>query len=155
MPLQKNQYSILHIAKKQCGLSDDAYRMVLKNTGGAYSATQLDNASFERVMAVMESQGFIDSVHGAGYWTSKSGQRGSGMANERTVDHIVRLAKSCRYCVPAMCEKFSGGRTPYPEKLSSGEAWKLIEMMKAANGREAARQQKIMEDNRAQQALPF
>lgn len=154
MPLQKNQYANLRVARQQLKLTEEQYRMVLKNTGGAHSAKDLNNATFEAVMAVFEAQGFKDSK-GEMYWTRKSEQRATGASNERQVYLIERLAKACRYSVPSMCEKFSGGRTPFPEKLTSSEAWKLIEMMKAANAREAARQEKIMEDDRAQQALPF
>lgn len=153
MPLTRAQYQILHVAKRQCDLTDDAYRTILRSTAKVFSAKDLDNSGFEQVMAVMEVQGFVDSVHGDGYWTRKSEQRTSGLANERQIDLINRLAKSCRYCVPAQCEKFSKGRTPYPKKLTSGEAWKLIEMMKAANARNS--RTPITEDQHAQPSLPF
>jgi hypothetical protein len=56
------------------------------------------------------------------------------------VHRVEILSRQVRYCLPAMCEKFSGGRTQIPEKLTPGEAYKLIEMFTAVIRREAVNQ---------------
>ena len=54
---------------------------------------------------------------------------------------IRKLAEGGRYQLPALCERFSAGRAARPEELRPREAWKLIEMLKAAAGREARSQE--------------
>jgi hypothetical protein len=63
---------------------------------------------------------------------------------------IRELAKVQRYDLAAQCLKFSGGRTDQPEKLAPREAWKLIEMFKAAASREASHR---FTEDRSQPAL--
>ncbi|WP_176724160.1 regulatory protein GemA [Desulfoplanes formicivorans] len=48
----------IHIAKKDLGLSDDAYRAILAEVGGAESAGDLDSYGLTRVVAHMRKLGF-------------------------------------------------------------------------------------------------
>lgn len=138
--LSKSQIQLIHIAKHQAGLNDEAYRTVLRSVGGVKSSKELSQGDYERVMAIFEQHGFIDARHGAGYWGRKT-ERAELFANERTVRKIEELAATPgqRYALPALCRQFSQGSTEQPAKLRPGEAWKLVEMLKAAIDRESLR----------------
>lgn len=119
--------------------------MILRNTGRVASSKDLDNAGVEDVMAVFEDMGFDSHPRGKTYWRDKVKRRASGRGGERQVDLIRRLAAGHRYSLEALCLRFSGQRTENVEKLTSREAWSLIEMLKATAAREARanRQQKL------------
>ena len=135
--LQKTQIQLIHIAKAQTGLSDAAYRTVLRSVGGVGSSKELSQGSFERVLAIFEQHGFIDAKHGAGYWQGKV-DLAERFANARMIQKINELAATPgqRYALPALCGRFSQGRADHPSKLRPAEAWRLIEMLKAAIARE-------------------
>jgi phage gp16-like protein len=152
MALSNLQYRTVHIAAKQLGLNDDQYRMVLRNVADVESATVLDNVTFEQVMATFEEQGYRDPNKPGDYWRSKLNSR-SRFANERLVRRVEILSRQVRYCLPAMCEQFSNGRTQIPEKLTPGEAYKLIEMFTAVIKREAIKQSNVTEDAHVQPSL--
>lgn len=57
MPSQKNLAKI-HIAKKDLGLTDDAYRDVLRNITGKDSSAKLTDNQALRVLRYFESRGF-------------------------------------------------------------------------------------------------
>lgn len=48
----------IHIAKKQLGLDDDAYRAMLRGVAGVESAKQLSAVAATRVLAHLERSGF-------------------------------------------------------------------------------------------------
>lgn len=50
--------AIIHIAKKQLGLSEDDYRAMLQSYGGASSSAKLDHAGRQRVLAYLDGIGF-------------------------------------------------------------------------------------------------
>ena len=136
------QLYLIHKAARAVNLIDadkneQRYRMLLKNTAGVDSAKDLNQAQFEDVMAVLEDEGF----RGGGsptYWRDKVAARGS-QANARQLKLINDLhAANPRYALAALCKRFSSDRVDRPERLYPREAWKLIEMLKASNAREAA-----------------
>lgn len=110
-------------------LNDGQYRTLLRTVAGVSSSKELDNRGLEAVMAVFEELGFVDRVHGVGYWGRASGRR--------LIHYVKRLAGDSRYNLAALVLKFSGGRTDNPDKLLPREAWKLVEMLKASNARES------------------
>lgn len=57
MPTRK-QLALAHVAKKQLGMDDDAYRTVLMRAAGVRSARDLDAAGFEAVMDEFGRLGF-------------------------------------------------------------------------------------------------
>ena len=57
MALTRKQYAVIHIAKKQLGLSDEAYRDTLRTMAGVERSRDLDQAGFELVMHGMVSLG--------------------------------------------------------------------------------------------------
>jgi len=58
MPLPRSKIAVLHVAKKQLGLNDDAWRDLLARVAGVTSSTDLDEHGFEGMMQVLESAGF-------------------------------------------------------------------------------------------------
>ena len=141
-------------ARRQLQLNDAQYRTLLKNVARVESSKDLDNAGVEDVMAVFEDMGFQQHPAGPTYWRDKVAARGN-RANARMVQKIEMLAGQQRYCLPALCERFSGGRAQTPIDLTPAEAWKLIEMLKSAAAREATPRTspKVKEDRHAQASL--
>jgi len=54
----RNKFSIIHVAKKQLGLDDDAYRTVLASAGVASAKDIKTDAQFNTVMSAFQSLGF-------------------------------------------------------------------------------------------------
>lgn len=133
------QVRLIQLARKRVGWNEAQYRMALLNAGGVKSSKQLDQASFENVMAVLEDSGFADERYAADYWRGRVAARGS-MCGPRMLHKIEELAPLQRYPLAALCERFSAGRTDQVRKLAPREAWKLIDMLKAVIAREGARQ---------------
>ncbi|MBC8107734.1 MAG: DUF1018 domain-containing protein [Anaerolineae bacterium] len=129
------QLRMIHIASRQVGLNDRQYRMVLQSIAQVDSAKYLDNVQIEDVMAVFEEKGFRQKGQPEDYWRQKVTQRGR-FANARMVHKIESLGRSVRYCVPAMCERFSKGRAQTPGQLTPHEAYGLIEALKDIYQRE-------------------
>jgi Protein of unknown function (DUF1018) len=131
------QIKLIHVAATQAGLSREDYKTILRNCGGVESCKQLDQAGYEDCMATIEDCGFRERDKPGDYWREKVRRRGHS-AGSRQVYKIHELALRSRYELAAMCKRFSADRVEEPEQLTPREAWKLIEMLKAANGRENA-----------------
>ena len=86
MALTTNQIGILHVAKRQLGLSDDAYRDALRLNGGVESSTQLDLAGFKAVMTHFEACGFVSTANRRNY-----GKRKGMMATAAQVGFVRDL----------------------------------------------------------------
>ena len=130
-----SQLRTIHHGARSVGLTDAAYRVLLRNVGGVESSKDLDNPGVEDVMAVLEDLGFTGHPMGATYWRNKVRLRGSE-CGARMAHKIRELAAMSRYALEVMVEKFSDGRTCIVERLHPREGWKLIEMLKAAEKRE-------------------
>lgn len=48
--MDKNKLAVIHIVKKELGLSDEDYRDILEKYAGVRSAKDLDNKGFRRLM---------------------------------------------------------------------------------------------------------
>jgi hypothetical protein len=137
--LNSKQLTNVHIAVKQLGLTDDAYRMILRNVAGVGSAKDLGNVTFEDVMAVLEDNGFRQFGKPENYWRAKVATRGTS-AGSRMAFKVRELHQRFdRYPLDALCRRFSQGRTDQVDRLYPKEAWQLIEMLKAAIVREEQR----------------
>lgn len=136
MPTPK-QITTIQLGRRRVGLNDAQYRLLLLNVAGVESCTKLDNRGVENVLAVLEALGFDGHVNGPTYWQEKAASRGE-RAGERMVHLIEQLAPGVPYPLGALVRKQSAGRTDVAADLRPGEAWKLIEMLKAAAARSAA-----------------
>ena len=56
--------AVLRVAKSQLALEDDSYRAILSVQGGVESATELDDAGFDRVMTRLRELGFVSTARG-------------------------------------------------------------------------------------------
>ena len=85
MALSRKQISLIHVAKKQLGLTDEHYRAILRALTGCESSKHLDQRDFEAVMQHMASLGFRSDFTKTFY-----GQR-PNMATSRQVSLIRTL----------------------------------------------------------------
>lgn len=131
----KTQIQLLQIARRQLGLEEQEYRFILKTAGKVESSKLLSQFGYENVMAAVEHRGFRTTGKPDDYWRNLVELRGR-FASSRQVNEIERLRPLQRYEVPALCARFSQGRTPHASKLTPREAHAMIEMMKAAAERE-------------------
>ena len=132
-----NQIKTIQLGRKHLGLNDAQYRLLLWNVAGVESSKALDSRGVENVLAVMEASGFDGHAGGPTYWQDKAASRGE-RAGERMGRLIEQLAAGVPYALGGLVRKFTAGRTDDPAAMRPGEAWKLIEMLKAAAARSAA-----------------
>ena len=85
MALSRKQTALIHIAKKQLGLTDEHYRAILSALTGCETSKHLDQRDFEAVMQHMASLGFKSDFTKIFF-----GQR-PGMASPRQVALIRDL----------------------------------------------------------------
>lgn len=65
LPDRAKKLGIIHVAKKQCRLSDDDYRCLLESAAGVSSASKIDNMKqFTDVMKAFERLGFKKKTPG-------------------------------------------------------------------------------------------
>ena len=83
--LTKKQTALIHVARKQLGLSDERYRYILRKMAGVESARDLDRTGFEFVMQAMAALGFRSEFTRSFY-----GHR-DGMATPAQVTRIRAL----------------------------------------------------------------
>lgn len=87
MALSRKQTKLLHVAKRQLGLSDDDYRAILDQEAGVASSKGLDNDGCDRVLRRFLALGFKPSAAPPSY-----GHR-AGMATPAQVGYIRSLWK--------------------------------------------------------------
>lgn len=83
--LTKKQIALLHVAKKQLALDDDAYRTILARFGHVESAADLDAKGFYMVMKYFTALGFRST------WTQRTYGYRPTMATPAQVDLIRSL----------------------------------------------------------------
>lgn len=84
-PVTRKQIALLHVAKRDLGLDEEAYRAILARYGGAESAADLDLAGFDHVMRYMTACGFRST------WTKRTYGYRPTMASPPQVDLIRAL----------------------------------------------------------------
>ncbi len=83
--IDRKKIGLLHVAKKQLGLTDENYRDILEVHGGCRSSADLDEVGFERVMVYLTALGFRST------WTKRTFGHRAGMATPSQVEYIRRL----------------------------------------------------------------
>lgn len=131
------QVKLIQIARRQVGLDEPAYRMLLHNVAGVDSCKLLDNPGVEDVMAVMEDMGFRMAGEPAFYWRGKVSARGS-ICGERMAMKINALCAYTKFEAAGMAERMSKGRTRIVEQLGPREAYNVIEALKKMINRQDA-----------------
>ncbi len=87
--MNNKQLALVHIAKKELGLDDEAYRAILLAHGGVDSAKDLNQDGFEAVMEHFEASGFKAKNAHKPQW--KPPRMGPGMASDAQVRKIIAL----------------------------------------------------------------
>ena len=96
MPNKRNKYSIIHVAKKQLGLDDTAYRAILSGAGLASSKDIKNDIQFNTVMAAFQQLGFKSTTRWNGRRPTVSGA--PGMISKKQEYYIKGLwALASRY----------------------------------------------------------
>jgi len=80
MSWSKAQLALAHMAKSACGWERPQYELLLRNIAGIRELTgrisgnnpSATDDGFVRFMAFAETAGFVDSVHGPGYWQAEA-----------------------------------------------------------------------------------
>lgn len=87
MAISSRKIAVLHVAKAQLGLDDDAYRRILREEAGATSARQLTDVGFDTVMRRFQMLGFRSTMQRRDF-----GER-PGMATPKQVNFIRAMWK--------------------------------------------------------------
>jgi hypothetical protein len=87
MSISNEKKSVIHVAKQQLHMADEAYRALLARAAGVSSSAQLDEAGFAAVMTEFERLGFR-SVRSR----TQAGHR-AGMASPAQLGRIIALWK--------------------------------------------------------------
>ena len=111
------EYRLLQVARKQAGLDEEQYRMVLRNVAGVESAKSLSQADLENVLAVFEDGGFRHAGKPGDYWRMKVATRGS-LCGARVVNKILALVGGVPYDLAGLCRRVSGERVSRVDKLT-------------------------------------
>ena len=89
MSLSNKQKSVIHVAKNQLGLDDEAYRDALFAYGGTRSSKDLNYKGFKAVMKHFENCGFKNSRgQGLGIRGLSHLDNRPGMANSKQIKKI-------------------------------------------------------------------
>lgn len=83
--LSAKKIGLLHVARKQLGLSEGEYRAILLGQGGCDSSADLDEDGFQRVIDYMNALGFRST------WTKQTYGHRPGMASPKQVELIRDL----------------------------------------------------------------
>jgi len=89
MPIKRNKFSIIHVAKKQLGLDDAAYRAILYGVGLESSKDIKTDTQFNTVMAAFQQLGFKSTSRVDNRYNTVSGI--PGMITKRQEYYIKGL----------------------------------------------------------------
>jgi hypothetical protein len=123
------QLALIHVAKKQLGLSEEEYREILKSQGGTESAKFLDEFGVDRILRFFHTLGFKQ--------TKKAPKRNLKLlASEAQRAMIYGLAEDLGWSRERLCGFIDNISAMYrPEELNREEAPKIIEALKAMRAR--------------------
>lgn len=83
--LPAKKIALLHVARRDLGLTDDDYRAILTRFGGVASASELNLVGFERVIGELTRLGFHST------WSRRTFGHRAGMASTSQVELIRKL----------------------------------------------------------------
>lgn len=115
--LDHKKLAVIHIVKKELGVSDKEYRDTLEKVAGVRSAKDLDEAGFQRLMRY-----FTKSEH------YRASREGITFRQKMYIKHLFDdLAWDAAHCANFLNKYY---KTPRLENLSKKEASKVIESLK-------------------------
>ena len=122
LALTRKQTALIHLARKQLGLSDERYRFILREMAGVETSKNLDQTGFELVMKAMMALGFrsdftkIFYSHRAGMatpaqvslirtlWAEYATRDGSESALNKWLERIFKVS-ALRFATEEQAEK--------------------------------------------------
>lgn len=122
--------ALVHCARKDLALTEDTYRAMLQNIGGAESARDLDDASLGRV---------VDHLKRLGWKPKSAGRHGSTPAVRKIwamwtdLGDRGALRNATRPALRAYVKRLTG--VEEPEWLNPGQARRVIENLKSWQAR--------------------
>ena len=128
--ITNSQLALIHVAKKELGLSDEDYQALLATHGGVTSAKYLMLDGFEKVMKRLETLGFESSKKPQPAYAPTRDPDGKPYpAQISMINHYftaLGIAETARR--QGICKRITGGM-PWPQ--TRAEANKIIEGLKA------------------------
>lgn len=115
--MDRNKLAVIHIVKKELGLSDDEYRDILEQYAGVRSAKDLDEKGFRRLM-----HHFVRSRH------YKSSRDIITLRQKMYIKHLVAEAGWDKNHFANFMKKYY--KKSILERFTKKEASKLIESLK-------------------------
>lgn len=115
--MDRKKLAVIHIVKKELGLSDDEYRDILEKYAGVRSAKDLDEKGFRKLMHY-----FVRSRH------YRSGLDDITLRQKMYIKHLVSEAGWHEDHFVNFIKKYYG--KPILDSFSKKEASKLIESLK-------------------------
>lgn len=130
--MTKPQLILLQTARRQVpALRDDGpWRLLLHNVARVTSTKDLNNRTFEAVMAMLEALGFRDRYKRPNHYRRKITARGHDVSAEQ-IYKMVALAQEAGLELDGFCRRMTGGRTDCVGDLEPFEAYNVIEALKA------------------------
>ena len=124
MTLDRKKLAVIHIVKKELGLSDEDYRDILERETGVRSAKDLDPQSFQRLMRYFTRSGYY-----------RINQYGLTFRQKTYINHLAGELGWDELHLNNFLAKYF--KKPTVAKLSKKEASKAIEALKNIHQRAA------------------
>ena len=117
MALDRKKLAVIHIVKRELGLSDDDYRDILQRETGVRSAKDLDEKGFRRLMRYFTRSGYY-----------RSSRFSLTFRQKLYIKHLVDNLGWSQHHFNNFLKKYY--KKPEIEKLTKSEASKVIESLK-------------------------
>jgi len=124
-PISPKQIALLHVAKKELGLDDGAYRSILSLYGGAESAKNITQGGFSRLMDYLVRMGFKAPAY------LKRRRNASGVISAAQMRKIKELFASLGMDMAERQQGLCRRVIKKPWAQTRSEANKIVECLKA------------------------
>ncbi len=162
--LNNSQIILVQIACKQAGIRsaifEGRYRMLLgqyrqSNGSPVTSCKQLNNMQLDDLLAICESHGWRQPGKPEDFYRKKAAKQSgfAGYALQGAIRHLAGDLGWSDLQLAGMLKRMTGGEVTNIAMLKPGQAFKIIEALKAMFGREKGKQysnlKQIQEDTEA------
>lgn len=117
MAIDRKKLAVIHIVKKELGLSDEDYRNILERETGVRSAKDLDPQSFQRLMRYFTRSGYY-----------RINQYGLTFRQKAYINHLAEELGWNEHHLNNFIAKYF--KKPAVTELNKKEASKVIEALK-------------------------
>jgi len=149
--LNKQQIKLVQTAVRAAGLRtttfEGRYRFLLShytqsNGSPVTSCKQLNNWQLDDLLAICEAHGWRMPGKPADYYRQLVARRGdyASFAQQQAIKHLAGDLGWNELQLGGMIERMTGGSVKSPSRLKPGNAYKIIEALKAMLSRETGKQ---------------